>query len=437
MPNILIRGGTVITPDEAAPALSDSDVAITGDTIAFVGAAPVGFSPDEIIDATGKLVLSGFHNAATHTGTTFWRGLSGLDGPEPWFDLSVTCDGQPPLPAEPPMSGEDAYRAALLAAAEMIRGGVVGFGDQYFHMADVGRAVLESGLRANLAWCVFGGDGAEPGREIGGDIAEIAAFTETWHGAGQGRIKTAFGPHSAYVCAPLFLARTAAVAVRTCAGIRLRASESAEQVDMSLLAYDMTPVEVLDKNGLLDMPVSLVNATHLADHDLEILAGRGAHVVACPAAQVAAGIAVAPFTRLLDAGVSVALGTDGAGLAGALDMFAALREAWRALGGTRAAAAQALRLATEGGSRSLGFEDSGRLAPGYAADLIMIDARRPHLIPLHDPLLALVTSVRASDVSDTMVGGEWLMRDGRLTTLDEAAILAEATQRASARDPRS
>lgn len=433
MSNILIRGGTVITLDEDNPVLPGADVCVTDEQIAFVGAAPAGFIPDVIIDATGKLVLPGLYNAHTHSGAVLWRGLRGADGPEPWFDLSVTCDGQPPLPGAAPMSAEDARLAARLAAAELIRGGVVGFGDQYFFMEDVARGVLEAGLRANLAWCTFG---AEDG-EIGGDIADVAAFTENWQGAGRGRIKTSLGPHSPYACLPVFLARTAAVAARMGAGIRLRASESEEQVEMSLLAYDMTPIEVLDKNGALDAPVCLANAAHLADHDFEILAGRGARVVACPTAQRAAGLSLTPIARLLDAGITVGLGTDGAGLVGALDMFAVIRDAWRALGATREAARLALRLATEGGSRALGFTESGRLAPGFSADLILIDTRAPHLTPLHDPLLALVTSVAAADVSDTMVAGEWLMREGRLTTLDAPAILDAARARTIRLHPRS
>jgi 5-methylthioadenosine/S-adenosylhomocysteine deaminase len=328
------------------------------------------------------------------------------------------------------MTGDDAYRAGLLAAAEMIRGGTIGFGDQYFFMEDVARGVLESGLRANLAWCAFGGEEGE----IGGDLADVAAFTEKWQGAGGGRIRTSLGPHSADACSPLFLARSAAVAVRLGAGIRMRASESDEQVDMSLLAYDMTPIEVLNKNGVLDAPVSLANATHLAEHDFEILAGREASVVACPTAQLAAGGAPAAISRLLEAGITVGLGTDGAGLVGSLDMFAVLRDTWRQLGSTREAAALALRLATEGGSHALGFTECGRLAPGLSADLILIDARRPHLTPLHDPLLALVTAVTAADVTDTMVAGEWLMRDGRLIVLDEEAILSDARQRHPAKN---
>lgn len=428
MGKILIRGGTVLTLYEDAPVLPGADIAIADSVIAFVGAAPAGFNPDEIIDATGKLILPGLHNAHTHSGTVLSRGLRGSDGPEPWFDLSVTRDGQPPIPDAAPMTAEDAYHAARLTAAEMIRGGVVGYGDQYFFMEEVARGVSESGLRANLAWCAFGGEEGE----IGGDIADVAAFTEKWQGAGRGRIRTSLGPHSAYACSPHFFARTAAVAVRIDAGIRTRASESDEQVEMSLLAYDMTPIEVLNKNGALDAPISLANVTHLAEHDFEILAGRGACVVACPTAQLAAGVAPTPVAALLEAGVNVALGTDGAGLVGSLDMWRVMRDAWQLLGGTRLAAAQTLRLATVGGAHALGFNESGRLAPGFSADLILVDTRRPHLTPLHDPLLALVTAVTAADVFDTMVAGEWLMRDGHLLTVDEGAVLSEAAIRGRA-----
>ena len=187
--NILIRGGTVIALEEDGGVQAGADVAISDGRIAFVGDAPVGFRPDEIVDATGHLVLPGLTNAHLHSGTVLSRGLSGRDGPEPWFDLGVTCDGQPPLPNAPPMTAEDARWAALLTAAELDSRRRRGLRRPVLLHGGRGGRVRESGLRANLAWCAFGGDGGE----IGGDIADVAAWTERWQGAGGGRTGTPSG----------------------------------------------------------------------------------------------------------------------------------------------------------------------------------------------------------------------------------------------------
>ncbi len=427
MTNILIRGGDVLTMEAGAAPLLSTDVAVSDGLIAGVGKGlPADFVPDQIVDARHHVVMPGFFNAHMHSGTVFSRGLPPHDSLDPWFDLRITQDGQVQREHVSPLTAEDAYWAGLLAFAELIRGGTVGFGDQYFFMDAVARATLESGLRANLSWCTFGSDDGE----IGGDIAAIVGFAEKWNGAAGGRIKTTLGPHSPYLCSPQFLARSAAVAARLGIGIHLRVSESQEQVDFSTLAYDMTPIEVLNNNGVLDVPVVCANAAYLSEFDIAILAARGACAVACPSAQRASGLGQAPIDQLRAAGISVGLGTDGAGLVGSLDMFDAMRDARVDLRGGVAQRADALRLATWGGAQVLGFTNSGVLAPGRCADLILVDERRAHLWPMRDPLTAVLTAARPGDVSDVMVGGDWLLRDGELTTIDEGRVLAEMESRA-------
>ncbi len=429
MGNILIRGADVITLDTDRTVMRGADVAICGGMIAAVGTAPDDFQPDEIIEAHHHIIMPGLYNAHMHSGTVLGRAVGGSRASDPWFDLRVTRDAQVNQAIRSPMTPEDAHWAASLAAAEMIRGGVVGFMDQYFYMDQVAQVVLESGLRANLAWCTFGDEAGE----IGGDVAAVAAFTESWRGAGTGRIRTSLGPHSPYMCSPQFLARTAAVAARLGVDIHLRLAESQEQVDLSLLAYDMTPVQVLDQNGVLDLPVVAANAAYLSDFDIEILRARGVRVVACPRAQAAAGLAVSPMSLFHSVGIDLGLGTDGAGLTGSLDMFEAFRSAASYLSEAEQAAGLALDLATWAGARVLGFVNCGRLAPQHAADLLMIDCCRPHLWPVRDPLGTVLHSARAGDVTDVMVAGQWLLRKGQLLTIDEERVLAETVRRVKVR----
>ncbi len=319
-----------------------------------------------------------------------------------------------------------------LAAAEMIRGGTVGFADHYFHMDRVAQVVLESGLRANLAWCAFGTEGGE----VGTDLSGIAGFVEEWQGTGDGRIRTMLGPHSAHTCSPQFLARTAAVAARLGAGIHIHLAEAQAEVDRALALYDLSPVQLLETNGALAVPVLAAHGIYLTEVDRGILAASGATVVQCPTCHMKLGMGVTPVPALLADGVNVALGTDGAASNNALDMLqearhAALIQKLAAHNAELLAGDVALRMATQNGARAMGFALSGMIAAGYAADLILIDCSVPHLQPQHDPVANVLYAAQAGDVSDVMVAGQWLMRHRALLTLDEERTLYEAKRRAS------
>ena len=427
--NILIRGGTVIALEEDGGVQAGADVAISDGRIAFVGDAPVGFRPDEIVDATraSRVARPDQRAFALGHGATA-AGYRGADGPEPWFDLGVTCDGQPPLPNAPPMTAEDAAlgRAVDRGRADPrrrrgLRRPVL------LHGGRGAPSYVESGLRANLAWCAFGGDGGE----IGGDIADVAAWTERWQGAGGGRIKTSFGPHSAYCLLAAISRATAAVAVR----LRRRRPPARRRIAGAggLLASgvrhdpDRSPGQERPArragNPLQCDPPGRPRLRHPggprgARRRLPPGAGGGRHPTRVPRASAGCG----------------RRGRARHGRRGAVRLARhvcrdrARRGACWTVGRTRPTSRFASR--PSGGAASLGFPDSGRLAPGCSADLILLDTRRPHLTPLNDPLLALMTAARAGDVTDVMVAGQWLMRHGALTTLDEPRILAEAARRA-------
>ncbi len=424
MSNTLIRHADVITLDAEGRILRDTSLAISGGTIAAVGEIPPDFQADAILDASGHIVIPGFFNAHTHSAMTLFRGYAEDLPLDRWLNERI-------FPIESALTAEDVYWGASLAAAEMIRGGTVGFADHYFHMDRVAQVVMESGLRANLAWCIFG----RAEGEIGADLGEIAAFTEQWQGAGGGRIKTMLGPHSAHTCTPQFLARTAAVAARLGVGIHIHLAELATEVTRSLALYDLRLVELLEANGVFEVPVLAAHAIHLADFERAIIAARGATVVQCPTTHMKLGYGITPVPALLAAGVNVALGTDGAGSSGLLDMLqearhAALIQKLNALDATAMSGDSALRLATQNGARALGFGLSGQIAVDRAADLILIDGSAPHLLPRHDLVASVLYAAGSRDVSDVMVAGKWLMRKRQLLTLDEGCILDQIQRRA-------
>jgi 5-methylthioadenosine/S-adenosylhomocysteine deaminase len=425
MARILIKHADIITLDDAGAILRDAEVAIEDECIVAVGQAPVDFQPDEMLDATNHVLLPGFVNAHTHAPMTFERGWAEDLPLNRWFNERVWV-------VESQLTSEDVYWGAMLAAAEMIRSGTVSFADHYFFMDRVAEAAEQAGLRTLLAWCVFGEDG-----NIGTDIAGTVDFVQRWQGAASGRIRTILGPHSPYMCEPYFLARTAAVAARLGVGIHIHLAESQQQVDNSLAKYDRSPVELLEANGVFDVPVIAAHCIYINEIDQAILARRGVTVVQCPNCHMKLGMGVTPVPALLAQGVNVALGTDGTASSNDLNMLkearlAALIQKLYHADPEVMPGDLPLRMATQHGATALGWPDSGVIAAGKRADLILLDCDQPHWRPRHDLIANLLHSAQAGDVEHVMVAGRWLMKARRLVTLDEERILWEAERRALA-----
>ena len=427
MGTLWIQHADIVTLDEQGTILRDSDLLIEGSRITHIGSVPEGTRADDVIDATGHVALPGFFNAHCHSPMTFERGWA-EDLPFPrWLNEKIWV-------AESALTPDDVYWGAVLAACEMIRSGTVGFNDHYFHMDRVAQGVEESGLKALLAWCVFGiGDD----KEIGPGAEAQLNFSLQWQHAADGRIHTCLGPHSPYVCPPEFLTRVVELASRYGLPIHLHVSESREQVENSRQRCGMTPVEQLQKLGVFDHHTIAAHCLALTDTDMAILADRGVFIVRTPITYMKLAMPVrTPVSALHTAGIArVALGTDGPASNADMDMFAMIRqqvllekysqENPEALPGD-----SALRMATQNGAQATGFAESGVLAEGRPADLILVDFNRPHLRPRHDLIANLVHSAKGADVSDVIVDGKLLMRDHELLTLDEERILYEAERRA-------
>ena len=230
MTRTLIEHVDVVTLDAAGTVLRDVALAIDDNLLLAVGAAPIGFQADQVIDGYNQVALPGFVNAHCHSPMTYERGWAeDLSFPR-WLNEKIWV-------AESALTPDDVYWGAALAACEMIRSGVVAFNDHYFYMDRVAEVVEQAGLKAGLTWCVFGiGDDKEVGANLDGTLA----FIDRWQGRADGRIKLLLGPHSPYICPPDFLARIARLAHERGLTIHLHVSESQEQVDNSLRAYGKT-----------------------------------------------------------------------------------------------------------------------------------------------------------------------------------------------------
>jgi 5-methylthioadenosine/S-adenosylhomocysteine deaminase len=413
MGTLWIRHAEVVTLDASGTILHNADLLIENGRITQIG-------------ASGHLALPGFFNAHCHAAMTIERGWA-EDLPFPrWLNEKIWV-------AESALTPDDVYWGAALASCEMIRSGTIGFNDHYFYMDRVAEVVERSGMKAMLAWCVFGiGDD----KEIGPGADQQLEFSRTWKNAAAGRIHTCLGPHSPYVCPPELLIRIVEVAHKDGLAIHLHVAESQEQVRNSRVRHGKTPVEHLDATGVFDVPTIAAHCLAVTASDMAILAEKGVYVARTPITYMKLAMPVNHVTDLMKAGISrIALGSDGPASNATLDMWEAVRqqvwlEKYLRLDPEALPGDTALRMATRNGALAMGFEESGVLLQGAPADLILVDFDRPHLRPRHDLIAGLVHGAKGADVTHVIVDGRLLMRDRELLTLDEERILYEAEQHA-------
>ena len=426
MSRIWIRNVDALTLDDQNQVIKNVDIAIEGNQIVAVGAVRPDFAADETIDGRDHVALPGFFNAHTHAAMSLQRGWAEDLPFDRWLNERIWV-------AESALTEEDVYWGAALAACEMIRSGIVAFADHYFWMDQVARVVEQSGMKALLAWSVFGLGAPQ---EVGGTTLErTEEFVQQWQNAADGRIKTILGPHSPYACSPQFIERCVDSAHKLGVGIHLHVAESQEQVDRSMEQYGKTPVAHLAALGALDVPAIAAHCLYLSDADIAILAEKRAHVPHCPKTYLKLAMGIARVPDLMAAGVNVALGTDGPASNNTIDILESGRLAALVQKEARRdpevlPSMQVLKLATQNGARAMGFSDSGVLNVGARADVILLDFNKPHLIPRHDLAANVVHSARANDVDYSIADGRVLLRKGSLTTLDEEKILYEAERRA-------
>ena len=421
MGTLLIRDGRVLRPDMT---VVDADVLVDGSAGEIVEVGP-DLSGEETLDADGGLVIPGLVNAHTHVAMTLLRGHADDKPLDRWLREDV-------WPVEAALEPADIEAGAELGVLEMIRSGTTTFADMYFEIDRTAAVVERAGLRAVLGHgAISAGKDDDAARA---DIEESIETARTFDGAADGRISTAVMPHSLTTVTPDLLSFAAEEAAEAGVPVHYHANETAAEVDPIVEERGRRPLEWARDLGLCREADFLAHGVHLDGEEIDLLAETGTGVVHCPASNMKLASGMAPVQRLLDAGVAVGLGTDGAASNNDLDLFDELRDA-AMLGKLAAddasaiAAPDAVRMATAGGAAVLGI-DAGRIEPGAAADLAVVDLDAPHLTPDHDLVSHLAYAVRGSDVRHTVCDGTVLMRDREVLPLDERAVMARAERRA-------
>ena len=425
MGTLAVTGGRVLRPDmsvERADVLVDADAG----TIEAV-TAPGDGDADETLDASDGLIIPGLVNAHCHVPMTLFRGAADDKPLDDWLQEDI-------WPVEAELQAGDVSAGAKLGIAEMILSGTTAFADMYFFMPEVLEVVEEAGVRARLGHgCITVGEGEEDAHE---DFEHGLEFAREHDGAADGRVRTMFTPHSLTTVDEAFYEEYVPRAREDDIPIHFHANETENEVDPLVEEYDKRPLEYADDLDLLAEDSFIAHGVHVDETEIELLADRETAVIHNPASNMKLASGMAPVQEMLDAGVPVGLGTDGAGSNNDLDMFDDIRDAvmlgkLAADDASAVAAPTAVEMATAGSAGALGF-DSGRIEVGANADIAVVDLDATHLTPDHDPVSHLAYAARGSDVRHTVCDGDVLMRDRELLTLDLDSVMERAEEHAAA-----
>jgi len=427
---ILIKNGLIVTMD-ADSAIVKGDVLVRDGRIAAIG--DMGHTADEVIDAGGCAVLPGFVQTHVHLCQTLFRGTADDLALIDWLKKRV-------WPMEAAHMPESLRASARLGIAEMIKGGTTCAltMETVRHTEEVFRVVEESGFRATVGKCMMD-DGADVPAELFEEtedsIAQSLALLSEWHNRAHGRIRYCFAPRFAVSCTRQLLERVAQLARERGVLVHTHASENLTEIAMVEGATGQRNIAYLSSVGLAAPHVVLAHCVHLHESEIEILARTGTHIAHCPSSNLKLGSGIASVVHLLERGLCVTLGADGAPCNNRLDMFTEMRTAallQKALHGADALpAARVLRMATIDGAHALGLNhEIGSVEVGKRADLSIINLEKLHLTPRPNVVSALVYAATAGDVRTVLVDGQILMQDRKLLTLDESAVISEASQQA-------
>ena len=404
---------------DSGPLYYVGDITIEDNLLRSVGCETIeGFQADTIIDGSKFVALPGFINAHTHAAMTIFRSFADDLPLMTWLQEKI-------WPAEDKLTKEDVYWGSKLCILEMLLSGTTTFADMYSFMPEVAKAVDETGIRACLSRGLIGtGPNAEQG------LLEGEELVKNWHGKANGRITAMFGPHATYTCPPEYLNDVLALARQYHVGMHIHVAETSGEFKDIQKKYGKTPVGYLNSLGFFDCPTLAAHCVHLSGEDIEILHEKNVAVAHNPESNMKLASGVAPVPNMLDKGITVALGTDGASSNNNLDMLEEMRSAallHKVAGDpTVIYSYQALEMATKNGAKALGLENKiGMLKPGMAADLILVDFEKPHLYPKHDILAHLVYSAQSSDIDTVIVDGKILVRSGKPVTIDSKETCAQ------------
>ncbi len=380
-----------------------------------------------LIDGTDKLLMPGLINAHNHCAMTLFRGLADDLELGEWLNDHI-------FPAEAAHVTPDmVYWCSKLAAAEMILSGTTTVADGYFHEDQAARALLESGMRAIPAHGIV--DFPAPGvPDPAKNIAAVEQFLSDWRDKDD-RITPAVFAHSPYTCSPQTLQRAKKLATQYRVPFFIHIAESRHEQQMLMDPRGTSPIRHLAALDLLDADTVLIHCVWLDDEDRKLIKESGAGVVVCPQSHFKLASGIAETSKMDSMGIPVGIGTDGSASNNSLDLFRemdilAKSQKVHTLDATAMPARRVLAAATESNARLLGLDRLGRIAPGFKADIILLDMKQPHLQPFYNSDF-LVYSCSGADVETVIINGRIILKEGRLLSFDLDECMTEVRKLAA------
>lgn len=372
-----------------------------------------------LMDGKNKIAAPGLVNAHTHSPMVLLRNYANDFPLHKWlFDYII--------PAENQLSEQDIYWGTLLAITEMIQSGTTAFLDMYLHMDEVAKAVVETGIKACLSKDVIKSHVRNNETII--DKESFKEFYNKWHNC-DNRIKVNTEIHSVFLYDEKSLESAADVAKDFNTSIHIHILEGTGEKKMSMDIHGKGPFEVCKQCGILDVPVVAAHCVHLDKKDFDIIKTNSIIPVHNPSSNMILGSGIAPVPEMMEKDILIALGTDGAASNNNLNMFEEMHLASLIHKGIHMnpefmSARDVLKMATKNGAKALGFKNTGEIAEGKDADLILINIDKPHIHPLRNHIAAMVYSIQGSDVDTTIVNGKILMENRELKTIDIEKVMA-------------
>ena len=419
--DLLISGGALLTMDARRTVLRDGAVAIAGRHI--VAAGPTQAMQEQIvakltIDATNCIVMPGLINAHTHLAMNLQRGLS-TSVPDAIYRIM--------WPIERALTGKDCYTGTLLGAAEALKAGTTTVNDHYFFMEDIARATTEVGIRAVLGHTIMTRHGPFVGQK---EFDKGVAFVQRWQGS-HPLVHPALAPHAPDTVSPEWLRRLRVLATELGVRLHLHLAQSQREVETIYAEQGTGAVDHLHRLSFLGPDVIAAHCIYISDREITLLSESGTHAVYCPRTHALCGRSLRAVEAMAQ-GVNVVLGDDYSGCDFGLDLFAEMQAAAMVqremnINSQALLAMKLLEMVTVDGARALGLEGQiGALEPGYLADVVVLELGQLHTTPAFDVANTVVFGCSGRDVHTVLVDGQIVVEAGRLTRVDETALVEGA-----------
>ena len=413
---IVLKNILAIVPEGEKDIIKETSIYIEDGRIAAIGEEPAWFVAEKVIDGKDNLAIPGLVNCHTHSYMAFMRNVADDLSFMDW--LFGTID-----PIEQQMTDEDTYWGACLAILEMMKSGTTCFNDMQMNIHQTTRAVKESGMRAVISRGLVGS-----GNDEAGQMRLAQAYEERDAAKDCDRLTFMLGPHAPYTCDDGFMRIVSEEAKKNQMGIHVHLSESVSEIQQIQEKYGCSPIEMADKNGLFDVPAIAAHCVQITESDMDILKAKNVSVVTNPASNMKLGNGFAPVPAMLEKGINVCLGTDGAASNNSLNMFHELSLLTLIHKGVDktpqcVSAREGFRIATINGAKALGLDrEIGSLEVGKKADIAILNLNTPSLTPRNNLIAGLSYSANGSEVETVIIDGKITMEDRKVLTMDEELV---------------